>query len=134
MFVTAVYAVLYPDTGKLIYANAGHNPPLWLTSDGKFERLTRTSMALGVVEGTDVEERTIELQKGELLFLYTDGLSEAFSLEGDLFEEKRIIAALQAMGSESAENILQGIEEKLDEFVGDEEQFDDLTMLLLRRE
>lgn len=134
MFVTAVYAVLYPDTGKLIYANAGHNPPLWLTQAGKVERLTRTTMALGVVEGTDGEERTIKLKKGDTLLLYTDGLSEAFSPTGDLFEEERIIAALQAEHSKSAERILQSIEEKLEEFVGDVEQSDDLTMLLLKRE
>ena len=134
MFVTAVYAVLYPDTGKLVYANAGHNPPLWLTSDGKIERLTRTGMALGVVEDTDMEERTIKLKQGDTLLLYTDGLSEAFSPEGDLFEEERIIAVLQAEQSKSAERILQGIEDKLEEFVGDEEQSDDLTMLLLQRE
>jgi len=134
MFVTAVYAVLYPDSGKLVYANAGHNPPLWLTADGKIERLTRTSMALGVVEGTDVDEQTIEIQKGEVLFLYTDGLSEAFSPAGDIFEEERIIAALQVRKSETAEKKLRGIEETLDKFVGDEEQSDDLTMLLLQRE
>jgi len=133
MFVTAVYAVLYPATGKLIYANAGHNPPLWLKSEGKVESLTRTSMALGVVEGTDIEERAIKLKKDDKLFLYTDGLSEAFSPSDDMFGEDRIIAALQTGKSKSAEQILQGIEDALDKFVGDEEQSDDLTMLLLRR-
>lgn len=134
MFVTAVYAVLYPETGKLVYANAGHNPPLWLTAEKKIERLTRTGMALGVVEGTIIEERTIELQKDDNLLLYTDGLSEAFSPDGDLFEEERIITVLQARKSESAEKLLGSIEDELDTFVGDEEQSDDLTMLLLRRE
>ena len=134
MFVTAVYAVLYPETGKLVYANAGHNPPLWLTSDDKIERLTRTGMALGVVEGTEITERTIELNKDDNLLLYTDGLSEAFSPDGDLFEEERIIAVLGAKKSESAEKILRRIEDELDKFVGDEEQADDLTMLLLQRE
>ena len=134
MFVTAAYAVLYPESGKLVYANAGHNPPLWLTAAGKIERLTRTGMALGVIEGTSMEERTIELQKNDTLLLYTDGLSEAFSPDGDLFEEERIIEVLNARGSESAEKILGGIEAELDAFVGDEEQSDDLTMLLLRRE
>ena len=134
MFVTAVYAVLFPETGKLVYANAGHNPPLWLTADGKIERLTRTGMALGVVEDTGMEEQTIKLKKDDNLLLYTDGLSEAFSPDGNLFEEERIIAVLQARGSESAEKILQGIEDKLGEFVGDEEQSDDLTMLLLKRD
>jgi len=134
MFVTAVYAVLYPESGKLVYANAGHNPPLWLAQDGKVERLTRTGMALGVIEGTNFEERAIELMKDENLLFYTDGLSEAFSPDGDLFEEERIIGVLQARGSESAEQILRGIEAALDKFVGDEEQSDDLTMLLLQRE
>ncbi len=134
MFVTAVYAVLYPGIGKLVYANAGHNPPLWLTNDGRLERLTRTGMALGVLEGEKVEERSIKLRKGDTLLLYTDGLSEAFSPDGDLFGEERIIAALKAGGENSAERLLQGIEADLDQFVGDETQSDDMTMLILRRE
>jgi phosphoserine phosphatase RsbU/P len=134
MFVTAVYAVLYTESGKLVYANAGHNPPLWLAHDGKIERLTRTTMALGVVEGSDMEERTIELEKGDNLLFYTDGLNESFSPSGDIFGEERIITALQDSHSKSAERILQFIEEELEKFVGDEEQADDLTMLLLKRE
>jgi sigma-B regulation protein RsbU (phosphoserine phosphatase) len=134
MFVTAVYAVLYPDTGKLVYANAGHNPPLWLAQDSKVERLTRTGMALGVIEGERIEERFIKLTKGDCLLFYTDGLNESFSPDGDIFGEERIIAALQAGKEKSAEHILQIIETDLDEFVGDEDQADDLTMLLLRRE
>jgi serine phosphatase RsbU (regulator of sigma subunit)/putative methionine-R-sulfoxide reductase with GAF domain len=134
MFVTAAYAVLYPESGELVYANAGHNPPLWLTGDGKVQRLTRTGMALGVVEGTSMEERRIELKPGDGLLLYTDGLSEAFSTAGDMFGEERIIAALQAGQAKSAERILQRIEVDLDKFVGDEAQSDDMTMLLLRRE
>ena len=134
MFVTAVYAVLYLDSGELIYANAGHNPPLWTTQDGKVERLTRTGMALGVIEGEKIEERSIRLTEGDCLLLYTDGLNESFSPEGDIFGEERIIAALQTGKKKSAERILQGIESELNDFVGDEEQSDDLTMLLLRCE
>jgi sigma-B regulation protein RsbU (phosphoserine phosphatase) len=133
MFVTAVYAVLFPDSGKLVYANAGHNPPLWVTQDGKVERLTRTGMALGVLEGTALDEQTIALKEGDTLLFYTDGLNEAFSPEGDIFGEERIIAALQEGKSKSAERILQGIEKDLGEFVGDEDQSDDLTMLVLKR-
>jgi len=134
MFVTAVYAVLHPHSGKLVYANAGHNPPLWMTHDGKVEKLTRTGMALGVVEGEKMEERTLKLKAGDRLLFYTDGLSEAFSPDGDLFGEERIIAALQTGDDKSAERDLQSIEVDLDKFVGDEAQSDDLTMLLLRRE
>lgn len=133
MFVTAVYAVLYPEKGELVYANAGHNPPLWLNHEGKVVRLTRTGMALGVVEGKKVEERTIQLESGDTLLLYTDGLSEAFSPDGNLFEEERIIKSLQDARDSAAEGILQIIEERLGAFVGDEAQSDDLTMLLLKR-
>jgi sigma-B regulation protein RsbU (phosphoserine phosphatase) len=134
MFVTAVYAVLYPETGELVYANAGHNPPLWLAHDGKAERLTRTGMAMGVLEGKEMEERKIELEPGDILLLYTDGLSEAFSPDGELFGEERILAALRVGEGNSAERLMQGIEAALEHFVGDEAQSDDLTMLLLRRE
>ncbi|MFZ5821209.1 MAG: PP2C family protein-serine/threonine phosphatase, partial [Chloroflexota bacterium] len=134
MFVTAVYAVLDPQDGRLVYANAGHNPPLWLRRDGTLTRLTRTGMALGVLEGTAIDENTIELESGDCLLLYTDGLSESFSPGGELFGEERIIAALQSVQAESAERILQAIEDSLMAFVGDEVQADDLTMLLARRD
>ncbi|MFZ5908805.1 MAG: GAF domain-containing protein [Chloroflexota bacterium] len=134
MFVTAAYAVLDPQDGRLAYANAGHNPPLWLRRDGSLERLTRTGMALGVLEGTAIEENTIQLESGDCLLFYTDGLNESFSPGGELFGEERIIAALQSAQAGSAERILQAIEDSLMAFVGDEVQADDLTMLLVRRD
>ncbi len=133
MFVTAVYAVLDPQDGQLVYANAGHNPPLCLRRSGELERLTRTGMALGVLEGTEIEERTLQLESGDCLLFYTDGLSEAFSAQGEQFGEGRILAALQSAQVEPAECILERIEEHLMAFVGEEEQADDLTMLLVRR-
>jgi len=133
MFVTAVYAVLYLESGELVYANAGHNPPFWLAGGSHVERLTRTGMALGVIEGTSIDERRIKLNEGNCLLLYTDGLNESFSPDGDIFGEDRIIAALQADWTKSAERLLQRIEVDLDEFVGDEAQSDDLTMLLLKK-
>ncbi|GAB4505289.1 MAG: hypothetical protein Fur0043_22840 [Anaerolineales bacterium] len=133
MFVTAVYAVLDPQTGQLVYANAGHNPPLCLRRQGNLERLTRTGMALGVLEGTDIEEHALRLESGDCLLFYTDGLSEAFSPRGEQFGEGRILTALQSAQTESAERILERIEEHLMAFVEEEEQADDLTMLLVRR-
>lgn len=133
MFVTAVYAVLDPQDGQLVYANAGHNPPLCLRRNGEPERLTRTGMALGVLEGTEIEEHTLRLESGDCLLFYTDGLSEAFSTQGEQFGEGRVLAALQSAQAEPAERILERIEEHLMAFVGEEEQADDLTMLLVRR-
>ena len=91
-------------------------------------------LARGVVENKKVEEKTIILKKGDNLLFYTDGLTEAFSPAGDYFEEERVIKALTAGQSKSAQQNLQGIEEELEKFVGDAEQSDDLTILLLKRE
>ena len=134
MFVTGVYAVLDRETGTLVYANAGHNPPLWVRHDGAVQKLTRTGMALGVLEGEQMEEGEIQLGSGDRLLLYTDGLSESFSADGEMFGESRVIAILNSDLSLSAEGTLQAIEEELLAFVGEEAQSDDLTMLLVRRE
>ncbi|MCL4530896.1 MAG: GAF domain-containing protein [Chloroflexi bacterium] len=132
MFVTAVYAVLNENTGELTYANAGHNPPFWVRTDGRIEKLTRTGIALGVVEMDTISQRTIQIFPGESLLLYTDGLTEAFSSNGDMFGEERLLAALQCKAS-SAEALLDDIEMRVNEFVGTEPASDDLTMLVVRR-
>lgn len=134
MFVTAVYGTLSLKTGEFIYANAGHNPPFWLQKDtGKITRLTRTGMALGVLKGAEMEQREIQLGMGDFLLLYTDGLTEAFSPEGDLFGEKRLKDALSMPKEESVQKILDFIESRLNEFMSTMPPADDLTMLAVRR-
>jgi sigma-B regulation protein RsbU (phosphoserine phosphatase) len=132
MFVTAVYAVLDQTTGEFTYANAGHNPPLWVRRDS-VERLTRTGIALGASENSNMSERTIQLAEGESLMLYTDGLTEAFNLEGDMFGEERLLRALGWQESVSADDMIKMVESALDDFVGNMPPSDDLTMLVVRR-
>jgi sigma-B regulation protein RsbU (phosphoserine phosphatase) len=132
MFVTAVYAVLDQTTGELTYANAGHNPPLWVRRDS-VERLTRTGIALGASEDAHMTERTIQLAEGESLLLYTDGLTEAFNLEGDMFGEERLLRALGWQASASADDMLKTVEAALDDFAANAPPSDDLTMLAVRR-
>ncbi|HEY5984649.1 MAG TPA: GAF domain-containing protein [Anaerolineales bacterium] len=133
MFVTAVYAVLDPQDGLLTYANAGHNPPLWLRRDGTYEKLTRTTIALGILDGPAVTARTIQVMPGESVLMYTDGLTEAFSAGGDFFGESGLLAALQGVQPASAESLIGLVQAALTEFVGNEGLQDDLTMLALRR-
>jgi len=133
MFVTAVYAVLDPINGTLTYANAGHNPPLWRRLDGSVEKLSRTGIALGVSETEPVGERTLLLAEGEGVLFYTDGLTEAFSAEGDLFGEARLIETIQSVPRTSAEEALEAIESRLTDFVGNAPPADDLTMLMVQR-
>ncbi len=134
MFVTAVYAVLDVETGELAFANAGHNPPFWLHSDGgQVEKLKRTGVALGAVEGASMSERSIRLAQGDNLLLYTDGLTEAFSPDGEMFGESRLEESLQDGKPGSADEVLGMVERHLNAFLQTEPLADDLTMLALRR-
>src|SRR5262249_49854715 len=114
--------------------NAGHNPPLWVKQDGRIERLTRTAIALGVVTGEPVQERTIKMKAGDNLFLYTDGLTESFNAEGKFYGEERLMEALLANQCSSALEVMEVVKKSLFEFVKDIPPADDLTMLVLRRE
>jgi GAF domain-containing protein len=133
MFVTAVYAVLDMDKNELTYVNAGHNPPLWVKREGGIEKLTRTAIALGVVTGEPVEERTIKFEKGDNLLLYTDGLTESFNAENVFFGEERLLEAIRSNQCSSASDLLDVVENSLLNFVQDMPPADDLTMLVLRR-
>ncbi|HVN15852.1 MAG TPA: GAF domain-containing protein [Anaerolineales bacterium] len=130
MFVTAVYAVLDTESGKLTYANAGHNPPLWIHRDQtKVQRLTRTGVALGAVEQLSMTEETIQIVPGDSLLFYTDGLTEAFSPEGDLYGEARLTNALRSGMVSSADELLESVEQSLNDFIQSQPLGDDLTML-----
>ena len=133
MFVTAVYAVLDLQTGELTYVNAGHNPPLWVKVNGSIEKLTRTAIALGVVTGESVAQQTIQLEAGDSLLLYTDGLTESFNNEGAFYGEERLMEALLANQCVSANELMDVVEKSLLDFVRDVPPADDLTMLVLRR-
>jgi phosphoserine phosphatase RsbU/P len=133
MFVTAVYAVLDMEKKELTYVNAGHNPPIWIKCDGQVERLTRTAIALGVVTGEPVHQRTIKLETGDSLLLYTDGLTESFDTDGEFFGEERLMNAIQANLCSSASDLLDVVEKSLLYFAKDVPPADDLTMLVLRR-
>ena len=141
MFVTAVYGVLDPLRGDFTYVNAGHNPPFWVkTNDGSssdagpsVEKLTRTAVALGVMEQPNMQERTVQLGVGDKLVLYTDGLTEAFSPHGELFGEIRLMDSLKAAHSHTADEVIEVVEKRLNEFIETVPLGDDLTILVLKR-
>jgi serine phosphatase RsbU (regulator of sigma subunit)/putative methionine-R-sulfoxide reductase with GAF domain len=133
MFVTAVYAVLDMENNEMTYVNAGHNPPLWVKQAGELERLTRTAIALGVVTGAPVEQRTIKFESGDSLLLYTDGLTESFNGNGEFYGEERLLEAIKCEQCSSASDLLDAVEKSLLNFVQDVPPADDLTMLVLRK-
>ena len=133
MFVTAVYGELDTTTGIFTYVNAGHNPPILVRQNGEIEILRRTTIALGVVENQDIDQKTISFGVGDNMLLYTDGLTEASSPNGDLFGEARLINIMKSLRDSAAEELLQSIEESSNDFIAPLPLSDDITMLAIRR-
>ncbi len=134
MFVTAVYGVLSVESGNFTYANAGHNPPLWAClKEGTIEVLHRTGAALGIIDDFVMEERTIQLKPGNFLLLYTDGLTEAFSPEEELYGEERLRKIVQNSGTDSVQGMLDAIEASVDQFMNSLPAVDDMTILAIHR-
>ncbi len=134
MFVTAFLALLDPKTGVLVYANAGHNLPLLIhTLPAKISSLEKDGIALGVLPQAEYKDKKITLELGETLLFYTDGVTEAFSAEGELFSEPRLVNALLNSPAASADELLVSIDELIQEFRNGEPPSDDLTMIALRR-
>jgi serine phosphatase RsbU (regulator of sigma subunit)/predicted ester cyclase len=131
MFVTCFYAVLDPKSGTLSYANAGHDLP-YLHHGGDCEELRARGMPLGLMPSMSYEEKEIELDVGEGVFFYSDGLVEAHDLKGEMFGFPRLRALI---AEHDEERSLGGfLMEELYSFVGEGwEQKDDITLLTLRR-
>jgi sigma-B regulation protein RsbU (phosphoserine phosphatase) len=134
MFVTGVYGVLSLDSGEFRYANAGHNPPLVACrADGQVEALHRTGPALGIIEDYSIDERTVKLEPGNCLLLYTDGLTEAFSVQDELYGEERLSHLIEDAVVDSIKDMLDAIETSVTEFINPLPLADDMTMLAVRR-
>jgi serine phosphatase RsbU (regulator of sigma subunit) len=131
MFVTCFYAILDPESGSLIYANAGHDLP-YLHRDGNAEELKARGMPLGLMPQMGYEEKEIVLNSGEAALLYSDGLVEAHDPKGEMFGFPRLRALIAEHGEESS--LEDSLLEELHTFVGEGwEQEDDITLLTLRR-
>ena len=134
LFLTALYAVLDTGNGRLVYANAGHNPPLWLrAATGDMQTLRAPGIVLGIFADIELEEREIQVAPGDLLVFYTDGVTEAMNASRDLFGEERLQAAVAANAGASAQEVLDAILDAVREFTGDVEQSDDITLFVVRR-
>ena len=132
MFVTVWLGILDTVTGKIVAANAGHEYPAVQYSGGSFELLKdKHSFVIGGMDGIGIKEYELQLTPGSRLFLYTDGVPEATNADNRLFGTERMISALNEEPAASPEIILKNVRRRVDEFVQDAEQFDDLTMLCL---
>lgn len=132
MFMTAWLGILELSTGKLTAACAGHEYPALYQPGGSFELLKeRPGLVLGGMEGIHYRDYEVTLQPGARLFLYTDGVSEATTRDNRLFGKERLLASLNQNPLASPKELLRTVQESVNDFVKDAEQFDDLTMLCI---
>ena len=132
MFVTVWLGILEISTGKLTAANAGHEFPAICEKGSSFELYKdKHGFVVGGMEGVHYKGYDLQLNPGDKLFVYTDGVPEATDGSGEMFGTDRMITALRSCTDNTPEEILQGVRSAVDSFVGDAEQFDDLTMMCL---
>jgi len=136
LFVSAFYGVIDPGAGIVTYANAGHNPPYLLRNHGSASTaaLTQTGMVLGVLDDVEWESVTIAMQPGDMLVIYSDGVSDALNEADEFFGEERLRALVEQHRSASAQQMLDAIVETQRRFVGRRPWFDDATLMVLKRE
>lgn len=133
MFVTGWMGILNLETGIIEYANAGHNPPLVRKKNGNFEYLkTRPGFVLGGMEGIRYKKNEFQLEPGDEIFLYTDGVTEATDKYEALYSEERLQNFMNSIRNADCEILCRMIRSDIDRFVGTAPQFDDITMLSLQ--
>jgi sigma-B regulation protein RsbU (phosphoserine phosphatase) len=133
MFVTLFLGILDTRTGEVEYSSAGHNPPYVLRQGGGVEPVEGTGgTALGVVEGLEYLSKKLQLRKGDTLFLYTDGVTEAVDKQEDLFSDERLMEDLGALQGKTPEEMAAGIMARVNAFSEGMPQADDITILALR--
>lgn len=129
MFVTVFYGILNTQTGLIDYVNAGHNPPYFLSSNGIREVEMTNGLALGVLDDFTFESKTIQLEKGDQILLYTDGVIEAFNLEQNAYGEKKFENLLNQSLNLPIETIVNKSFADVKDFISGAPQSDDITLL-----
>jgi sigma-B regulation protein RsbU (phosphoserine phosphatase) len=133
MFATIFIGALDIQTGKFNYINAGNEPPIILKQDGSILHLPATGPVVGIIPDTDFGVKEISLDAGDSLIAYTDGIPDALNSEKIAYGNQQLVEELKSNHKSSAE-MVESIKQSLDGFIGDEDQFDDITLLVLKRD
>ena len=130
MFVTAWAGVIDTETGLMSFVNGGHNPPLVRKKDGSFEYLKmKVNFVMGSFDTVKYKRQEYQLEHGDTLYLYTDGVTEAMNVENQLYGEQRLLDILNKEHYNEAEQVVDAVKEDVAEFTVKAEQSDDITML-----
>jgi phosphoserine phosphatase RsbU/P len=134
-YATFFFATYDPNTRELRYVNAGHNPPM-LIKAGKAEpqRLDAGGLVVGLLPQADYEEQSVALNSGDLFLAYTDGISEAMTVDDQEWGEEQMLKAVLGIQAASADEVLRGLFRAADEFTAGAPQHDDMTLLIMKLE
>jgi sigma-B regulation protein RsbU (phosphoserine phosphatase) len=134
-FVAVFYGILDPATGTLVYCNAGHCPPYLVSAQSgeKVQKLIRTGIPLGIFEDETWEQGVVQLGPGDVLVLYTDGITDSENGKGTFFGQERLLKSVQANLGHPAQEMQDALMAEVQEFVGDAPQFDDIALMVVVR-
>lgn len=132
-FVTFFLGRLDPARGHITYVNAGHNPPVLIRADGALETLTEGGMVLGMFDSVDYDEGTAELAPGDVLLIFSDGVTESWSEDGEEYGDDRLVELVTKQRRLSAEGLQDAILSDLDRFESGGPATDDRTLIVLKR-
>jgi sigma-B regulation protein RsbU (phosphoserine phosphatase) len=127
------YSALDAENHRLHYSNAGHNPPFLISQEGETRLLESGGPVLGVLPHFSFEESTVDLAVGDLLLIYTDGFSEAMNSELEEYGEDRLLEVARRVADQPAQRVIEILRDEVNAFCGDEPQFDDMTIMAVRR-
>jgi len=132
-FITFFLGVLDPATGEMTYCNAGHNPPLLVRANGSVESLETTGLILGILPRSEIAQSTCKLERGDLMVLFSDGVTEASRADADEeFGEERLAATLRECVAEPAQGMIATVIRKLTEFTSGAPPADDITLVVVK--
>lgn len=132
MFVTAWMGVLEISSGHMVYVNAGHNPPLFYQKNGSWEYIKqRSGFVLAGMENMAYKSGELQMNSGDAIYLYTDGVTEATNMKETLYGEAQLKQILDKTRYDTPKQLLESVKGNVDTFVGNASQFDDITMLVL---
>jgi len=135
LFITLLYGILNQQSGDFTYCSAGHHPAfLRCAKDGSVEQLKRTGIPLGVMEETTWKRVSIKIEKGDVLVLYTDGITDAQNPAEEFYGLERLENAIKKHHGRSAKSILKALRGEVRTWVGNAPQFDDITLMVVMRE
>lgn len=133
MFFSMFYGILSPDDGVVTYVNAGHPPPILIRQNRDVLELPRTGSIIGFLEDQIFTESDVELEEGDLLVCYTDGVTEARRADGEMFGKIRLHEVIATVRSKPSEEVAGCIIDEINRFVGETPQFDDISLLIVQR-